>query len=96
MKTPTIISNTSVKLYLVTAPKLTENGSVPAVRTDKETAEIFLKDNESVIIGGTVRYFQIKHIGFSVYEIKLRPFGKVNTYVVDTWEKQVIYNNQVF
>ena len=70
----------TVKTFLTDNP----NG---AIRTNKYTAKSMLLGNESVIVGGNVRYFAIKDLGLGVCEIMLRPVGKENTFVVKTFEK---------
>lgn len=90
MKTPTIKSVADLKSYLVSAPMVNERGSISGVRTTKEIAHEFLLENESIIKGGNVYYFAIKHLGLNVYAIKLRPKGKVNTIIVDAFEKHLI------
>ena len=70
----------TVKMFLTDNP----NG---AIRTNKYTAKSMLFDNEILIVGGNVRHFAIKDLGLGVFEIMLRPVGKVNTFVVKTFEK---------
>lgn len=95
-KTPTICNYDEINSYFADAPALTDGGSVTACRVEKHIAEILLFRNISVFVGGNVRYYQIKHIGLGVYEIKLRPEGKVNTYMVDSWEPHSIGNTKVY
>ena len=89
MKTPTIKNIAEIKSYLVNSPMVIE-GTIASVRTDKTTVQQMLLDNESVIKGGNVYYFAFKHMGLNVYEVKLRPKGKVNTFIVDAFEKHLI------
>ena len=58
-----------------------------SIRTNKYTAKSILFNNESLIVGDNIRYFAIKDLGLGVCEIMLRPVGKVNTFVVKTFEK---------
>ncbi len=58
-----------------------------SIRTNKYTAKSMLFNNESLIVGDNIRYFAIKDLGLGVCEIMLRPAGKVNTFVVKTFEK---------
>lgn len=90
MKTPTIKSVADLKSYLVSAPMVNEHGSISGVRTTKEVAHEFLLENESIIKGGHIYYFAIKHMGLNVYCIKPRPKGKVNTLIVEEFEKHLI------
>ena len=96
MKTETAYNINDLKSYIVSAPELDGLGSITAVRATKFVAEELLLENSSIIKSGTVRYFQIKHIGISVYEVKLRPIGSVNTYLVSEWEPQTINNTRYY
>jgi hypothetical protein len=53
-------------------------------------------DNVSIIRGGKIRYFQIKHIGLEVYAVKLRDNNRVNTILVENWEYRIINNTEHF
>ena len=90
MKTPTIKFIAELKSYLVSAPMVDNLGSISGVRTTKEVAHELLMENESIIKSGNIYYFAIKHIGLNVYYIKLRPKGKVNTFIVEEFEKHLI------
>jgi len=92
MKTPTIKKISEIKSYLVDAPMVTDE-SITSVRTDKKTVQQMLLDNESVIKDGNVYYFAFKHIGLNVYTVKLRPLGKINSWIVDEFEKHAIFEN---
>lgn len=89
MKTPTIKNVAEIKSYIVDAPMVID-GTIASVRTDKATIQQMLLDNESVIKGGNVYYFAFKHIGLNVYTVKLRPLGKINSYIVDAFEEHSI------
>lgn len=39
--------------------------------------------NKSRVINGTVRRYQIRHIGLDIYEVRLLPVGKKDTVLVD-------------
>ena len=55
-------------------------------RVLKEVAKEFLLRNESTIIGGNVRHYQIKDLGLGVCEIRLLPLGfSAETRVVTDW-----------
>lgn len=56
------------------------------LRVPEKIARIWLLENWNHIVGGVVRYIQIKKIGLGVVEIKVRPVGKKNTFVVTLWE----------
>jgi len=95
MKSETLKSVASVKSFFVEAPEVYPDGwRIMTVRTTKTVAEELLLENASVIKGGNVRYFQIKNIGFSVFEVKLRGIGKVNTFLNKDWEKRVVNNTE--
>ena len=89
MKTPTIKNIAEIKSYLVNSPMVID-GTIASVRTDKATVQQMLLDNESVIKDGNVYYFAFKHIGLSVYNVKLRPLGKINSYIVEAFEEHAI------
>tara|TARA_B110000503_G_C6908820_1_gene313814 strand:- start:295 stop:600 length:306 start_codon:yes stop_codon:yes gene_type:complete len=92
MKTPTIKNIAEIKSYLVDSPMMIDE-SIASVRTDKATVQQMLLDNESVIKGGNVYYFAFKHIGLNVYTVKLRPLGKINSWIVDEFEKHLIHEH---
>jgi hypothetical protein len=56
------------------------------IRVTRETANQFLYENKCRIIGGNFRYYQIKHIGLDVYEVRLLPLGKQGTVLVEVWK----------
>ena len=95
-KTETIKTIAELKAYFVEVDELNRYNGVTAVRTTKEIATELLMDNVSIIRGGNIRYFQIKHIGLGVYEVKLRDNNRVNTILVENWEKRVINNTEHF
>ena len=101
-KTETIKTIAELKAYFVEVDELTVDelmnryNGVTAVRTTKDVATELLMDNVSIIRGGNIRCFQIKHIGLGVYEVKLRDNNRVNTILVENWEKRVINNIQYF
>ena len=92
MKTPTIKNVAEIKSYLVDSPMVIDE-CIASVRTNKATIQQMLLDNESVIKGGNVYYFAFKHIGLNVYTVKLRPLGKINSWIVDEFEKHLIYEH---
>jgi hypothetical protein len=81
-----------LKNYLINTTETNKYGAIVAVRTNKKIALELLLNNESTVKNGCVRYFQIKDIGLGVYEVKLRESGKINTFKVDSWERQVVAN----
>ena len=95
-KTETIRTIENLKDYFVEVDELNRYNGVTAVRTTKEIAWDLLMNNESIIRDGKIRYFQIKHIGLGIYEVKLRDAHEINTYLVENWEKRVINNTQHF
>jgi hypothetical protein len=92
MKTPTIKNIGEIKSYLIDSPMVISE-AIASVRTYKATVQQMLLDNESVIKGGNVYYFAFKHIGLNVYTVKLRPLGKINSWIVDEFEKHLIYEH---
>lgn len=82
MKTPTYRDLNELKDYFVFAPLVNRDNIISSVRTSKEIVNELLLDNESIIKDGCVYYFAMKHLGLNVYEVKLRPKGKVNTFIV--------------
>ena len=56
------------------------------MRVEKKTATRWMLENKCVVKGGNPRYLQIKDLGLGVCEVMLRPFGKVNTLVVKSFE----------
>jgi transcription antitermination factor NusA-like protein len=95
-KTETIKTIAELKAYFVEVDELNRYNGVTAVRTTKEVATELLLDNVSIIRDAKIRYFQIKHIGLGVYDVKLREIDYVNTSLVENWEKRVINNTQHF
>jgi len=95
-KTETIKTIADLKAYFVEVDELTCYNGVTAVRTTKEIATELLMDNVSIIRGGKIRYFQIKHIGLGVYDVKLREINHINTFLVENWQERVINNTQYF
>ena len=78
------IAETSLRFHFVTPPVLDSNYGV---RYDKRHGSRWMLENKSIIRHGTVRYLQIKELGLGVVEVRLRPEGKINTFVVKEWEK---------
>jgi hypothetical protein len=95
-KTETIKTIADLKAYFVEVDELNRYNAVTAVRTTKEIATELLMDNGRIIRGGNIRYFQIKHIGLGVYEVKLREINHINTFLVENWQERVINNTQYF
>ena len=95
-KTETIKTIAELKAYFVEVDELNRYNAVTAVRTTKEIATELLMDNVSIIRGGKIRYFQIKHIGLEVYAVKLRDNNRVNTILVENWQELVINNTEYF
>lgn len=90
MKTPTIKYVDGIRQYFVEAPLVDKSGSITAARTDKDTAQALLLENEAIIKGGHIYYFALKHIGLNVYTVKLRPKGSIDTCIVESFEKHLI------
>ena len=95
-KTETIKTIAELKAYFVEVDELNRYNGVTAVRTTKDVATELLLDNVSIIRGGKIRYFQIKHIGLGIYDVKLRDIDHINTFLVENWEKRVINSTQYF
>lgn len=57
-----------------------------SVRVSEETARWFLLNNKSRIIDCIHRYYQMKHLGLGVYEVRLQPPTKDNTVLVEVWK----------
>jgi hypothetical protein len=57
-----------------------------SVRVTEESARWFLLINKSRIIGGEIRYYQMKHLGLGIYEVRLLPPGKKDTVLVEIWK----------
>ena len=95
-KTETFLSVNLIKTYFFEVDELTKYNGVTAVRTCKKIATELLLDNVSIIRGGNIRYFQIKHIGLGVYEVKLREINHINTFLVENWQERVINNTEYF
>lgn len=62
------------------------NSSLTSVRVLEDSARWFLLSNKSRIIGGNVRFYQMKHLGLGVYEVRLLPVGKKETVLVEVWK----------
>ena len=90
MKTQTIKSVSELKDFFWHVPMVDKYGSISGARTSKEVARELLMENESILKDGHNYYFAMKHMGLNVYEVKLRPKGKVNTFIVDAFEKHLI------
>jgi hypothetical protein len=96
MKTPTPVFDDvmSLRSYFSTnGPILyhsTRDAVLSRVRVPKNVAQTLLRDNESIIVHGKVYFFQIKHIGLDVYEVKLRDPSHYNTYLVASFEPHVL------
>ena len=89
--TQCVISVPALEAAFIGGDEFAFNNGIPfsvPVRVDSSIARYLLSSNYSITKNGNVRFFQIYHIGFDVYEVKLRPLGKVNTYMVDEWEVQ--------
>ena len=95
-KTETFLSVNLISTYFIEVDELTKYNGVTTVRTCKEIATELLLNNMSIIRGGNIRYFQIKHIGLGVYAVKLRDNNRVNTILVEDWEKRIINNTERF
>lgn len=59
-----------------------------SVRVTMESARHFLLKNKRRVVNGNVRYYQIKHIGLEVYEVRLLPVGKKATVLVEVWKTE--------
>lgn len=62
--------------------------TVPSVRITETSARWFLLINKSRIIKGNVRFYQMKHLGLGVYEVRLLPVGKKATVLVEVWKTE--------
>lgn len=60
--------------------------SLPSVRVTEASARWFLLTNKSRIVKGNVRFYQMKHLGLGIYEVRLLPVGKKETVLVDIWK----------
>lgn len=60
--------------------------SLPSVRVSQDSARWFLLINKSRIVRGNVRFYQMKHLGLGVYEVRLLPVGKRETVLVEVWK----------
>jgi hypothetical protein len=76
MKTPTIKYVDGIRQYFVEAPLVDKYGSITAARTDKDTAQALLLENEAITKGGHIYYFALK--------------GSIDTYIVESFEKHLI------
>lgn len=95
-KIETITTIADIKAYFVEVDELTRHNGVTTVRTTRTVAVELLLNNVSIIRGGHIRYFQIKHVGLNVYDVRLRDMLYINTFLVENWEKRVINNTQYF
>lgn len=59
-----------------------------SVRVTGESARHFLLNNKRRIVNGNIRFYQIKHIGLDVFEVRLLPIGKGGggTILVNVWK----------
>lgn len=87
--TPVFDKSIDVHKYFMENP-IHINGSIICARITKDIAKEYLFLNKGMIKNGDIYYYAIKHIGLDVYEIKPRPLGKYNTYIVDSWEPHTI------
>lgn len=62
------------------------NGLDETIRVTRESANKFLYENRCRIIDGKIHFYQIKHVGLDVYEVRLLPYGKHSTVLVDVWK----------
>lgn len=61
---------------------------IKGIRVPIWVAKEWLLANKSFIQDGNVKYLQIKNLGLGVCEIRTRPVGCRNTYMVNEWENQ--------
>lgn len=59
---------------------------LPSVRVTEASARWFLLTNKSRIVKGNVRFYQMKHLGLGIYEVRLLPVGKKETVLVEVWK----------
>ena len=90
MKTPTITNVEELKSYFIQSPIVIKYGTITSARTNKQVVQKMLLENEPFIQGGNVYYFNFRHLGLDVYEVKPRPKGLVNSWVVDKPEQHSI------
>ena len=70
-------------LYILVGTQFEGNTTM---RVEKKTATRWMLENKCVVKNGLLRYLQIKDLGLGVCEVMLRPFGKVNTFAVKSFE----------
>ena len=58
-----------------------------SVRVDRRIAKQWLLDNQSIVLGGNIRYLRIKDLGLGVCEVRLREIGEVGTFMVKTFNE---------
>lgn len=56
------------------------------VRVSRESANKFLYENKVRLVDGKIHFYQMKHLGLDVYEVRLLPYGKTGTRLVDVWK----------
>ena len=74
------------KLKFIFVTTVQTAGYPITMRIEKKTATRWMLENKCVVRGGNVRYLQIKDLGLGVCEVMLRPIGKVNSFVVKSFE----------
>lgn len=79
----TITPEIAAEVYLV---NLLDNNLIPSCRITEASARWFLLTNKSRIVNGNVRFYQMKHLGLGIYEVRLLPVGKKETVLVEVWK----------
>lgn len=59
-----------------------------SVRVTTESARHFLLNNKRRVVNGNLRFYQMKHLGLGVYEVRLLPVGKKDTILVEVWKTE--------
>lgn len=77
-----IMADAKLSYILIDTPP----NDTTTMRVEKKVATRWMLGNKCVVKHGNVRYLQIKDLGLGVCEVALRPIGKVNTFVVKTFE----------
>lgn len=66
-----IMTIQNVKQFFMDQIHMTPHNQKSCIRVPQKLAKQMLLDNETIIIGGKVRGFNIIHIGMGIYEVTL-------------------------
>ena len=55
-------------------------------RVPVRIAKKWLLENKSFILRGNVHYLAIKNLGLGICEVRRRPVGRINTFIVNAWD----------